>query len=113
PATATDEVVARFVEQANTQYRNRRAAHTAIEAIRAAARLPFAKGLEFETELVNGAKATTESKALVHLFFAERETRKVPDIPADAKARPVRSAGIVGAGTMGGGIAICFANAGL
>ncbi len=113
PATAADEIVARFVEQANVQHRNRRAAHTAIEAIRASARLPIDRGLEFETELVDGAKATTESKALVHLFFAERETRKVPDIPADAKARPVRSAGIVGAGTMGGGIAICFANAGL
>lgn len=111
PASATDEIVARFTEQANTQYRNRTAAHTAIEAIRASTRLPIERGLEFETGLVNQAKLTTESKALVHLFFAERETRRVPDIPADAKARPVRSAAVVGAGTMGGGIAICFANA--
>ncbi len=113
PASATDEIVARFVEQANTQYRNRRAAHTAIEAIRAAARLPFDEGLLYETKLVDEAKATTESKALVHVFFAERETRKVPDIPASAQARPIARGAIVGAGTMGGGIAIGFANAGI
>jgi 3-hydroxyacyl-CoA dehydrogenase len=112
-ASATDEIVARFVEQANTQYRNRRAAHTAIEAIRAAARLPFDEGLVYETKLVDEAKATTESKALVHVFFAERDTRKVPDIPASAKARPIARGAIVGAGTMGGGIAIGFANAGI
>lgn len=113
PASATDEIVARFVEQANTQYRNRRAPHTAIEAIRASARLPIDEGLAYETKLVNEAKATTESKALVHAFFAERETRKVPDIPSSAKARPVARGAIVGAGTMGGGIAIAFANAGI
>lgn len=113
PASGTDEIVARFVEQANTQYRNRRAAHTAIEAIRASARLPIDEGLAFETGLVNVAKATTESKALVHAFFAERETRKVPDIPADTKPRRIARAGVVGAGTMGGGIAICLANAGI
>ncbi|MDT3678214.1 MAG: 3-hydroxyacyl-CoA dehydrogenase NAD-binding domain-containing protein [Burkholderiaceae bacterium] len=113
PASATDEIIARFVEQANTQYRNRRAAHTAIEAIRAAARLPLDEGLVYETKLVDEAKATTESKALVHVFFAERETRKVPDIPASAKARPIERGAIVGAGTMGGGIAIAFANAGM
>jgi 3-hydroxyacyl-CoA dehydrogenase len=49
----------------------------------------------------------------VHVFFAERGTRKVPGLPADAKARNIASGGIIGAGTMGGGIAICFANAGL
>ncbi len=113
PATATPQIIERFTEQAKKQYPNRTAALTAIEAIRAAASLPLQRGLEYETELVNGAKATTESKALVHLFFAERETRKIPDIPADTKARPVKSAGIVGAGTMGGGIAMCFANAGI
>ncbi len=113
PATATDEIVARFVEQANTQYRNRSAAHTAIDAIRAAARLPIDEGLAYETKLVNEAKETTESKALVHAFFADRETRKVPDIPSSAKARPIACGAIIGAGTMGGGIAIAFANAGI
>ena len=85
---------------------------TAIEAITAAARLPFEDGLVYETELANQAKATDESRALVHVFFAERATRKVPGL-GPASARPVRSAAVVGSGTMGGGIAICFANAGL
>lgn len=113
PASATPEIIARFEAQARRQYPNRQAPFTAIEAISAAARLPFEEGLRYETKLVNEAKATVESRALVHVFFAERETRKVPDLPAEAKARPVRSGGIVGSGTMGGGIAICFANAGL
>ncbi len=113
PATATDEIMERFAAQAKKQYRNRQAPFTAIEAVRASLTMPLAKGLEYETELVNGAKATTESKALVHVFFAERETRKVPDLPSTTKARQVRLAAIIGAGTMGGGIAICFANAGI
>jgi len=108
-----EDVIARFTAQAAKQYRNRRAPLTAIEAVRASATMPLAQGLEYETELVNGAKATVESKALVHVFFAERETRRIPDIPADTEGRAVKRAAIVGAGTMGGGIAICFANAGI
>ncbi|MBS0336782.1 MAG: enoyl-CoA hydratase/isomerase family protein [Proteobacteria bacterium] len=113
PATATDEIIARVTAQAKKQYRNRQAPLTAIEAVRASVTMPLARGLEYETELVNGAKATTESKALVHVFFAERETRKVPGLPEGTRARPVKLAAIIGAGTMGGGIAICFANAGI
>jgi 3-hydroxyacyl-CoA dehydrogenase len=100
-------------EKARKQYRNQPAPLLAIEAIAASARLPLAQGLELETKLVNQAKATLESKALVHVFFAERATRKVPGIGSEVKARPVKSAAIVGAGTMGGGIAIGFANAGI
>src|SRR5450631_4512451 len=113
PATATPAIIDRLTRQARSQYPNREAALTAVKAVSAAARLPFEEGLLYETELVNGAKATVESKALVHMFFAERDTRKVPGLPADAKARVIASGGVVGAGTMGGGIAICFANAGL
>ena len=107
------ETVERFREQARKRYPNRQAGLSAIEAITAAATRPFADGLRYETEIVNQAKATVESKALVHVFFAERETRKVPGIGAEVQPRPVKSAAIVGAGTMGGGIAICFANAGI
>ncbi len=93
---------------------NRNAALVAIEAVDALRRPSRSQdGLRYETELVNGAKATAESKSLVHVFFAERETRKVPGIGSDVKPRPIKSAAIVGAGTMGGGIAICFANAGI
>ena len=58
-------------------------------------------------------KRPPSRKALVHVFFAERETRRIPGIGPEVKARAVKSAAIVGAGTMGGGIAICFANAGI
>jgi 3-hydroxyacyl-CoA dehydrogenase len=113
PATATPAMIERLTSQARSQYPNREAALTAIKAVSAAARLPFEEGLLYETELANEAKATIESKALVHVFFAERDTRKVPGLPADAKARDITRGGVIGAGTMGGGIAICFANAGL
>ena len=111
PATATDEIIARMTERAKKEYPNREAPFTAIEAIRASARLPLDKGLEYETELANKSKATIEAKGSIHVFFAERESRKVPDLPPDTKPRTVERAGIVGCGTMGSGIAICFANA--
>jgi 3-hydroxyacyl-CoA dehydrogenase len=110
PATATEQVFAAAEAQARKQYPNRTAALTAIKAVRGAVTLPFARGLEFETELVNGAKLTDESRGAVHLFFAERETRRVPGLP-EGKPVPINKAGVIGAGTMGGGIAICFANA--
>jgi 3-hydroxyacyl-CoA dehydrogenase len=113
PATATAAILERLTAQARSQYPHRTAALTAIEAVSASARLPFQQGLDLESELVNRAKATPESKALVHLFFAERETRKVPGLPPELRAGVVAKAAVIGAGTMGGGIAICFANAGL
>ncbi len=113
PASATEAVLIRAREQALKLYPNRTAALTAIEVVAASARLPLQQGLEYETQRVNEAKATVESRALVHLFFAERATRKVPGLPPEVESRPVRSAGVIGAGTMGGGIAICFANAGI
>jgi 3-hydroxyacyl-CoA dehydrogenase len=112
-ASATPAIIERLSAEARKLYPNRTAALSAIEVVSAAARLPFREGLAYETAQVNEAKATVESKALVHLFFAERETRRVPDLPADTRARRVTSAGVIGAGTMGGGIAVCFANAGL
>jgi 3-hydroxyacyl-CoA dehydrogenase len=106
------EVVAKFKEQAGKQYPNRLAPLTAIEAVTASARLPLDQGLLLEDRLVNGAKLTPESRGSIHVFFAERETRKVLGLP-DGSSHEIRTAGIVGAGTMGGGIAMCFANAGI
>src|SRR6185437_12426567 len=54
-----------------------------------------------------------QSKALIHVFFGEREVAKIPDVPKDTPVIPVKSAAVVGAGTMGGGIAMSFANAGI
>jgi 3-hydroxyacyl-CoA dehydrogenase len=113
PATATPAIIERLTSQAKTQYPNRTAALTAIEAVSAAARLPLEQGLLYETELANQTKVTVESKAAIHVFFAERNTRKIPGLAASGGARAIVSGGVIGAGTMGGGIAICFANAGL
>jgi 3-hydroxyacyl-CoA dehydrogenase len=113
PSTANAAVFAAAAAQAKKLYPNREAALAAIEAVRASTTLPFAQGLERETALVNVCKERVESRGAVHVFFAERECRKVPGLPADAVARPVVKAGIIGAGTMGGGIAICFVNAGI
>ena len=112
PATATPEIIERLTDQARRQYPNREAWRTAIKAVSAAARLPFEEGLLYETELANYTKSTVEAKALIHVFFAERNTRKVPGLSAQPTGT-MASGGVIGAGTMGGGIAICFANAGL
>jgi 3-hydroxyacyl-CoA dehydrogenase len=111
-SSATPEIFERMTRQARKLYPNRHAGEVAVEVVRAATHMPFAAGLEYETQRVNECKQSTESKGAVHAFFAERETRRIPGLP-DAQARPVKHAGVIGAGTMGGGIAICFANAGI
>jgi len=113
PATATPEVFERAAEQARKLYPNRNAALVAVEAVRKSANSSLIEGLEFETARVNECKQSTESRGAVHVFFAERDTRRVPGLGEDVRATPVKEAGVVGAGTMGGGIAICFANAGI
>jgi 3-hydroxyacyl-CoA dehydrogenase len=85
----------------------------AIEAIRAAASLPAEQGFRKEREIFLKLVTSDQSKALRHVFFAEREASKIPDVPPETKAKEIASAGVVGCGTMGGGIAMCFANAGI
>jgi 3-hydroxyacyl-CoA dehydrogenase len=84
-----------------------------LACIEAAVTMPFEEGMKFERErfdvLVNG----TESKALRHLFLAERAAARISDIPADVQAAEVRKVAVIGAGTMGGGIAMSFASAGI
>jgi 3-hydroxyacyl-CoA dehydrogenase len=84
-----------------------------IDALEAAATKPFDEGLRVERELFLQLVQTPESRALRHAFFAERAASKIPDVPEDTPARPIRSAAVIGAGTMGGGIAMNFANAGI
>jgi 3-hydroxyacyl-CoA dehydrogenase len=84
----------------------------AVEALRAALTLPIAEGLRLERARFLELVAGDQSKAMRHIFFAEREAAKVPDI-ASIKPTDVTRAAVIGAGTMGGGIAMCFANAGI
>ncbi len=86
---------------------------TAIDAIEAATKMPFEKGCEEEARLFDKCLYSDESKALIHVFFAEREVAKIPDVPKETPVIPVNSVAIVGAGTMGGGIAMVCANAGI
>jgi 3-hydroxyacyl-CoA dehydrogenase len=83
-----------------------------IEAIRASTR-PFAEGSALERKLFLDLMNTPESKALRHSFFAERAAGRVADIPEGTPARPIREAAVIGGGTMGSGITICFLNAGV
>jgi 3-hydroxyacyl-CoA dehydrogenase len=85
----------------------------AVEAVEAAATLPFAEGLRKEAELFQECLFSDQSKALIHVFFAAREAAKVPGIGKDTPRLPIRRAAVVGAGTMGGGIAMTYANAGI
>ena len=85
----------------------------ALEAVAASATQPFDEGLRTERELFLQLIDSPESKALRHAFFAERAASKIPDVPEDTPTRPIRSAAVIGAGTMGGGIAMNFANAGI
>lgn len=84
-----------------------------VEAVAATVSKKFDDGLKFERELFLALVQTPESKALRHAFFAERAASKIPDVPADTPLRDIRSAAVIGAGTMGGGIAMNFANAGI
>jgi len=84
-----------------------------IKCVQAAVELPFDEGLKRERELFLELLVSPESAAQRYYFFAEREAAKVLDVPADTPQREIKTAGIVGAGTMGGGIAMNFANAGI
>jgi 3-hydroxyacyl-CoA dehydrogenase len=83
----------------------------AVEAVEAAARLPFTDGLKLEAKLFQECLRSDQSKALIHIFFSEREVGKVPGLPKETL--PIKKAAVVGAGTMGGGIATVYANAGI
>ena len=84
-----------------------------VDAVEAAVTLPFEEGKAFERSLFLELVQSAESKALRHAFFAERAASKIPDVPDDTPTRPIRTAAVVGAGTMGGGIAMNFASAGI
>ena len=85
----------------------------AIEALRAAIDLPIDQGLKLEHDKFIELKDGDQSKAQRHIFFAERAASKIADLPKDAKTHDIKRAAVIGAGTMGGGIAMCFANAGI
>lgn len=100
-------------ESARKKQRGMTAPLAAIDAVEAATKLPFGEGCREERRLFAECLNSDQSKALIHVFFGEREVAKIPDVPKDVATIPVTSAAVVGAGTMGGGIAMVFANAGI
>jgi 3-hydroxyacyl-CoA dehydrogenase len=114
PAPPGDEALfARRRADLALDARGRQAPLAALESIRTTVSLPFAEALRAEHARFRAMVAGPEARALRHVFFAEREARKVGGLPADVPLRPIRRAGVVGFGTMGSGIAMVFANAGI
>ncbi|ALE15787.1 Enoyl-CoA hydratase / 3-hydroxyacyl-CoA dehydrogenase / 3-hydroxybutyryl-CoA epimerase [Altererythrobacter epoxidivorans] len=89
------------------------APNAAIEAVKAAGELSYVDGVKKERELFGKLMTGTQSKAMRHYFFAERAANKIDDVPADTPLIPIKKVGVIGAGTMGGGITMNFLSAGI
>jgi 3-hydroxyacyl-CoA dehydrogenase len=110
---ANEAIFATARENARKRQRGLIAPLAAIDAVEAATKLPFEDGCRVENDLFTKCLFSDQSKALIHVFFGEREVAKIPDVPKETQLIPISSAAVVGAGTMGGGIAMVFANAGI
>ncbi len=113
PARGHPEIYADFLAKNARAFRGFKAPLNIVKAIAAAAELPFDQGIVRERELFEELVTSTQSAALRHIFFAERDVFKIPDVPGDTPTLPIASVGVIGAGTMGGGIAMNFLNAGI
>ena len=107
------ELFAAFRRRLEPKARGQLAPWKIVDCIEAACGEDAEAALALERAAFLECRDSPQRAALVHVFFAEREARKIPDVPAQTPVRPVRRAAVVGAGTMGGGIAMCFANAGI
>ena len=112
-AKADAGVFDRFVTENARKLRGLDAPAACIEAVRAAVDLPYAEGVKKERELFFKLLTGNQSKALRHVFFAERAAAKIDGIPADTPVLPIKKVGMLGAGTMGGGITMNFLSAGI
>lgn len=108
-SAAFDALAAKLTARAAGQA----APHANVESVRDSFTLPFAEGMAKDARTIDALIAGSQSRALRHLFFAEREAARIPGQPADVQPRRVRTAAVIGAGTMGGGIAMSFAGAGI
>ena len=102
-----------FAKANARKFRGFIAPYKCIEAVKNATELPFDEGMKREREIFLELQASDQSKAQRHVFFAEREVVRIPGLPADQPTREIKTVGVLGAGTMGGGIAMCFANVGI
>ncbi len=112
-ARGKPEIFAAFRKANARRFRGFEAPEANIKCVEAAVNLPFEEGLKEERRLFMGLMTGNQSAAQRYVFFAERAVWKVPDVPAETKTIPVQKVGVIGAGTMGGGIAMNFLNAGI
>ena len=113
PKAYHDEYFDTFRQTIARKTRGMNAPECAVRAAQAAVNLPFKEGVAFERKMTRECVADPQSKALQYVFFAERQATKVPGLPKDIELTAVNAVGIIGAGTMGGGIAMNFANVGI
>jgi 3-hydroxyacyl-CoA dehydrogenase len=112
PARGHPEIFANFRKANARKFRGFLAPEQNIRAVEAAVNLPFDQGLIEERRLFDEVMAGPQTGAQRYAFFAERAANKIPDVPDDTPIRPIKKVGVLGSGTMGGGIAISFINAG-
>ena len=110
---ASADMFETFVAGQGGKLRGRDAPAACIDAVRAATELPFRDGLARERDLFVGLARGRQSMALRHVFFSERAAAKIDGLPAGVEPLPVGTVGVIGAGTMGGGIAMNFLSAGI
>ncbi|MBO3274001.1 3-hydroxyacyl-CoA dehydrogenase NAD-binding domain-containing protein [Pseudomonas schmalbachii] len=108
-----DDFIERYLADNEPRWKNRQAPYRVLAAIEAACTLPLDEGLACESELFRQAESSAQSVAQRHVFFAEREAGRIPGVDATTPLRPIRKVAVIGAGTMGGGIAMNFANVGI
>ncbi|MCR2833517.1 3-hydroxyacyl-CoA dehydrogenase NAD-binding domain-containing protein [Parerythrobacter lacustris] len=107
------DIFDQFRAQNGRKMRGFDAPNAAVAAVKAAGELSYADGVKKERELFMQLMNGTQSKAMRHYFFAERAANKINDVPADTPLIPINKVGVIGAGTMGGGIAMNFLSAGI
>lgn len=112
-ARANPAVFDEFAKSIAKKARGFDAPFACIDAVKAAATLPGPEGLAKEREIFKGLVGSNQAASQRHAFFAEREVAKIPDVPKDTPVREIATAGVIGCGTMGGGITMNFANAGI
>lgn len=112
-AKQNPDVFDNFRKKNARKFRGFEAPEACIKAVEGTTKLPFDEGIQLERDLFAGLVTGAQAFALRHYFFSERQVRKIPDIPKDTPLLDIKTAAVLGAGTMGGGIAMNFVNVGI
>jgi len=108
-----EAAIQQLLEKNARALKGRTTQHELVRAVQAAVDTSFDEGLLFEKQISDASLKSAEGQALIHMFFAEREAGRIPGLAPEVKALPIRKAAVIGAGTMGGGIAMSLVDAGI